>query len=87
LGVFKSLREVFRGLKRGKPAVKLCPVCGSSKIHLSSRFDAWLMPAQYVCEKCGYKGPIVMEIEKPKQPIPNDEPKDNKKKTNQESRS
>lgn len=84
MSVFKSLGEVFRGLKRGKPAVKLCPVCRSSKIRLSSRFDAWLMPAQYVCEKCGYKGPIVMEIEKP---TPNDEMKDNEKKTNPESQS
>lgn len=76
MGVFKSLSEVLRGLKRGKPAIKLCPACGSSRIHLSSRFDAWL----YVCEKCGYKGPIVMEIEKSAL-------KDNKKKTNPESQS
>lgn len=86
MSVFKALREVFGSLKRGKPAIVVCPVCRSSKIRLSSRFDAWLMPAQYVCETCGYKGPLVMEIEQQKQPTPNKpKPKAHKKKTNQES--
>jgi predicted RNA-binding Zn-ribbon protein involved in translation (DUF1610 family) len=88
LGVFKSFREVFKELKQGKSAVKVCPACGSSQISLSSCFDAWLMPVQYVCEKCGYKGPIVMEIELQKQLKLNDsEPEDGKKKTNPESQS
>ena len=63
LGILKDLREVFKGLKRGRLASKLCPVCGSSKLRLSSSFDIWLTPVQYICENCGYKGSIVMEIE------------------------
>jgi hypothetical protein len=31
---------------------------------LSSRFDVWLFPEQYICENCGYKGPIVLELVK-----------------------
>jgi len=65
LGILGDLREVFRGLKRRKPAPELCPVCGSSKLRLSSRFDSWLIPVRYVCEDCGYKGPIIMEKEEP----------------------
>jgi hypothetical protein len=24
----------------------------------------WLFPEQYICENCGYKGPIVLELVK-----------------------
>ena len=65
MGILRDMHEVFRGLKRRrKPAPELCPVCGSSKLRLSSRFDSWLIPVRYVCEDCGYKGPIIMEMEK-----------------------
>jgi predicted RNA-binding Zn-ribbon protein involved in translation (DUF1610 family) len=57
------LREILSGLKRRKPAKKYCPKCGDPHIRLSSKFDIWLLPEQYVCEKCGYRGPIVLEIE------------------------
>jgi len=73
LGILKDLREVFRGLKRRKSALKLCPRCGSPKLRLSSSFDTYprmygLTPGQYVCENCGYKGPIVMEVEEEEKP-------------------
>jgi len=64
LGLLKNLREVVGSLKRSQPKPKLCPRCASPKLRLSSRFDIWLFPEQYVCENCGYKGPIVMELEK-----------------------
>jgi len=68
LGVLKGLREVFGGLKHEKTAKKFCPVCGSPRLRLSSKFDIWLTPEQYVCESCGYKGPIVMEIDEEEKP-------------------
>ena len=43
--------------------VEVCPRCGSTNIKLSSKFDAWLMPKQYVCYDCGYNGPIILELE------------------------
>jgi len=64
LGLLQNLREVVRSLKHRQPAPKLCPRCGSPRLRLSSRFDIWLFPEQYVCDNCGYKGPIVMELEK-----------------------
>jgi len=65
MDILKNLREVFKGIKRRRLiATKLCPRCGSHKLRLSSSFDIWLTPEQYVCEKCGYRGPIVMEVEK-----------------------
>jgi predicted RNA-binding Zn-ribbon protein involved in translation (DUF1610 family) len=62
--LLENIREVFRMLKRRKPSKIYCPRCGSPKIRLSSSFDYWLTPKKYVCENCGYIGPIVMELEK-----------------------
>lgn len=64
MGIFKNFREVVKNLKHNRPMLKLCPRCGSPKLRLSSRFDIWLFPEQYVCLNCGYKGPITMELEK-----------------------
>jgi len=64
LGLLRNLREVFGKLKRGQLTPKFCPNCGSPEIQLSSKFDLWLFPEQYICKKCSYKGPIVMELEK-----------------------
>ena len=71
MGALKNLREVLKGLRRReltKPTPKFCPKCGSSGIKLSSSFDVYprmygLTPGQYVCENCGYRGPIAMELE------------------------
>jgi len=62
MGTLQNIGEILKGLSRRGRVRKLCPRCGSSKLRLSSRFDIWLTPEQYICESCGYKGPIVMEV-------------------------
>jgi len=64
MGTLQNIREVVKNLKHNPPTPKLCPRCGNPKLKLSSRFDGWLFPAQYVCEQCGYRGPITLELEK-----------------------
>ncbi|MCW3985680.1 MAG: hypothetical protein NWE91_04650 [Candidatus Bathyarchaeota archaeon] len=63
----RTLREMLSSLKRRNPTRKHCPKCGNPYIHLSSKFDLWLLPEQYVCEKCGYKGSLTLEMEEEKQ--------------------
>jgi C4-type Zn-finger protein len=71
MSILKNLREVLKGLKHkklSKPAPKFCPKCGSHKIKLSSNLNTYprmygITPSQYICESCGYKGPIAIEIE------------------------
>ncbi len=41
----------------------VCPACGSLNIRKSSPFSGWLLPDEYLCPDCGYRGPIVGEIE------------------------
>jgi len=43
--------------------VKACPICGSTNIRRSSSFDGWLLPENYICEDCGYQGPVYMELQ------------------------
>jgi len=64
MGILQSIREVVNNLKHNRPTPKLCPKCGNPKLRLSTSFDGWFFPEQYVCEQCGYKGPIVLELEK-----------------------
>ncbi len=59
-----DIREVLKTLRHGKTSRIYCPRCASPNIHLSSSLDYWLTPKKYVCEKCGYTGLIVMELEK-----------------------
>jgi len=69
-GSMKRLLSLLRELKWELPSnksVRCCPRCGSPKIKLSSKFDIWLTPEQYVCENCGYKGPVVLEKERKKE--------------------
>jgi predicted RNA-binding Zn-ribbon protein involved in translation (DUF1610 family) len=64
MSILRDIRGVFRNIKHNRPARRLCPRCGSHKLRLSSRFDLWLFPEQYVCEECGYRGPVTLELEK-----------------------
>jgi len=60
----ESVREVLKKMKHRKPSKIFCPKCASPEIRLFSSLDLWLTPKKYVCESCGYVGPVVMELEK-----------------------
>jgi len=51
-------------------SVRACPRCGSINIRFSTRLDVWLTPRRYVCDDCGYVGPIVLEIEETEEEEP-----------------
>jgi len=63
----KKIKQTLKRIKqqsKSSDKILVCPRCGSTRLRLSSRMDTWLTPTRYVCEDCGYIGPIVMEIEK-----------------------
>ena len=65
-----GLREIFKNTKHRKATPIFCPRCCSPKIQLNSSLDVWLTPRQYHCEKCGYTGILVMELEEDKRNKP-----------------
>ena len=71
-----GIRKVFKNVKHRKPSQVFCPRCASPKIHLFSGLDIWLTPRSYLCDDCGYRGLIVMELEKEEQQV--NEQKDEK---------
>ena len=65
LGFLRDLREVLGTLRHAKASKeKYCPRCGSKGVRIFSSFGFWLAPKRYVCDKCGYLGPVFMELEK-----------------------
>ena len=65
MGFLRDLRDVFSSARHRKAAkVKYCPRCAGEGVHISSSFGFWLAPKRYVCDKCGYVGPVFMELEK-----------------------
>jgi predicted RNA-binding Zn-ribbon protein involved in translation (DUF1610 family) len=64
MGKLRDIGELFKTMKRRRPSKIYCPRCGSPEIHLSSGTDYWLTPKKYVCNKCGYHGLLIMELEK-----------------------
>jgi predicted RNA-binding Zn-ribbon protein involved in translation (DUF1610 family) len=64
MDLLADVRDMLRTIKHRRPSKMYCPKCASPNIHTSKSFDYWLFPAKYVCEDCGYDGPIFMELEK-----------------------
>ncbi|WEU39950.1 MAG: hypothetical protein OdinLCB4_005635 [Candidatus Odinarchaeum yellowstonii] len=56
---FKKRRQP----KEGFVLIKLCPVCGSSKLREFNFLSGWYTQLQYICEACGYSGPLFLEVE------------------------
>ena len=63
------LRKMGLGFPSPK-SLKACPRCGSVNIKFSTKFDVWLTPKRYVCNDCGYIGPVVLEIEETEEQEP-----------------
>ncbi len=49
--------------KEGYVLIRLCPVCGSSKLREFNFLSGWYTQLQYICESCGYSGPLYLEVE------------------------
>ncbi len=60
----RNTSELFKNLKHRRPTKNFCPKCCNPEIMTSSYFDSWLTPTKYVCDKCGYIGPIFLELKK-----------------------
>jgi predicted RNA-binding Zn-ribbon protein involved in translation (DUF1610 family) len=57
-----SIPSLRSSLKRRslKAKEKLCPQC-LGKLVVIGELSGWLVPEEYVCEKCGYHGRVSLE--------------------------
>ncbi|RLI32573.1 hypothetical protein DRO56_03305 [Candidatus Bathyarchaeota archaeon] len=61
----KTLRgflEALRQIRRGRGGLKVCPRCGKSHIRME-KMGLGFLPAIYVCEDCGYRGHLIVEVD------------------------
>lgn len=49
--------------RRGAINIILCPRCHSKSIRRFDSLSGLITPALYLCEECGYVGPIVLEVQ------------------------
>lgn len=64
--MFNKLYHILKKLRwssASSKSVRACPRCGSTKVMFSSKYDSWLTPKRYYCNKCTYVGPVILEIE------------------------
>ena len=62
----ESFKNFLKSLRRKKRnVITVCPKCGNARIHQLNSLSGWLTPLIYVCNKCGYIGPILLEINSP----------------------
>jgi predicted RNA-binding Zn-ribbon protein involved in translation (DUF1610 family) len=66
LGLIRNIFNFIKDAKRKNPKQIVCPRCGSIKIKPYTSLSSWLTPEEYLCEECGYKGSIILEVEKEK---------------------
>ena len=43
-----------------EPSVKLCPKC-TKPLQSGSKYGGWLVPQDYYCTACGYRGVVYLE--------------------------
>ncbi|RLG61302.1 hypothetical protein DRN86_00240 [Candidatus Geothermarchaeota archaeon] len=61
--IIERIRKILSLDKKKKRTLILCPVCNSPGLSPISKFSGWLTPKIYRCDKCGYKGPVYLEVE------------------------
>jgi len=61
LPFLKGIMDTLKKVKHSAPKPVFCPRCKSSKIKRLQNYG--ILPTEYHCEKCGYQGTLVIEIE------------------------
>jgi predicted nucleic-acid-binding Zn-ribbon protein len=46
-----------------KKTITICPKCNSPDIRQETSISGWLLPESWKCDKCGYTGILVKEID------------------------
>jgi predicted RNA-binding Zn-ribbon protein involved in translation (DUF1610 family) len=61
LPLFKGFLDTLKKVKHSSPKPVFCPSCRSPKLKRLQNYG--ILPSVYHCEKCGYQGTLVLEIE------------------------
>lgn len=62
----ERLKEALKALRRvryRRASSKICPRCGKSNIRPEGSLGFGFLPIIYVCEDCGYRGHLIIEVD------------------------
>ena len=62
MAILKDFLGTIREIRHRSPQPKFCPSCGSHRMRQLPAMG--IMPVTYFCEDCGYRGLLVLELEK-----------------------
>jgi len=62
MSLLDRIRKIF-SFKSKRGTIALCPVCYSPDLKPLTRLSGLLTPRVYICNKCGYKGPVYLEVD------------------------
>jgi len=43
--------------------IYVCPKCNNPEVHRAGSIEGWLLPEQWTCDKCGYTGILIKELD------------------------
>ena len=59
--LLSGLKETLKQIKYRNPQPIFCPKCKSPELRSNNTFG--ILPQTYVCQVCGYEGPLFLELE------------------------
>jgi len=59
----KGALEALRRVRRTRTNLKICPRCGKANIRPEGSLGFGFLPITYVCEDCGYRGHLIIEVD------------------------
>ena len=57
----REIIDILKDAKHSTPKPIFCPACKSPDLKKTESYG--ILPQKYVCEKCGYEGNLVLELE------------------------
>lgn len=59
----KGILEALRRVRHRRTSIKVCPRCGKSNIRPEGSLGFGFLPVIYICEDCGYRGYLIIEVD------------------------
>lgn len=56
-----SIKNTLKEVKFSRPKPIFCPKCKSPELYSNNTYG--ILPPIYTCHKCGYEGPLFLELD------------------------
>jgi predicted RNA-binding Zn-ribbon protein involved in translation (DUF1610 family) len=53
----------FKDKKKHSRRIRVCPFCKQPTLRAADSISGWMTADIYKCDKCGYRGPVFIEVD------------------------